>query len=181
MIPDEEQSLALHAKYGSSERVVTHCLTVTAVSRTLADAFLVHGHALDKRAVLAGALLHDIGRSRTQTVEHGYIGAKILEEEGIDKVVVEIVKRHVGAGISNEEATSLGFPKGDYIPHTLEEKVVCFSDKMVSSDTVRPFEEEVKRFIKKGHDTQRLLALKKSLQDDLGEDPEKVTLARESQ
>jgi hypothetical protein len=63
----------------------------------------------------------------------------------------------------------------------LEEKVVCFSDKMVSSDTVRPFEEEVKRFIKKGHDTQRLLALKKSLQDDLGEDPEKVTLARESQ
>jgi uncharacterized protein len=176
VIPDEEQSLALHAKYGSSERVITHCLTVTAVSKTLADAFLARGHALDKRAVLAGALLHDIGRSRIQTAEHGYVGAKILEEEGVDKVVVEIVKRHVGAGISNEEATSLGFPQGDYIPYTLEEKVVCFSDKMVSSDAVRPFEEEERRFLRKGHDVGRLRQLKEDVAQALGGDPESVVL-----
>ena len=176
MIPDEEQSLALHNKYGSNERVVTHCLTVTAVSRRLTDAFIARGSAIDRRAVLAGALLHDIGRSRTQTVEHGYIGAKILEEEGLDGVVVEIVKRHVGAGIANEEATSLGFPKGDYIPRTLEEKVVCFSDKMVSSDAVRPFEEEAKRFLRKGHDVERLRRLKSDIADALGGDPEAVVL-----
>jgi len=176
VIPDEEQSLALHAKYGSSDRVVSHCLTVTAASKILADTLVAKGRPVEREAVLAGALLHDIGRSRTQTVEHGYVGAKILEEEGVDAIVVEIVKRHVGAGISSEEAASLGFPEGDYIPRTLEEKLVCFSDKMVSSDSVRPFQEEVDRFTRKGHDVERLRRLKADVVEALGEDPEAVLL-----
>ena len=177
MIPDEERALALHAKYGSSERVVTHCRTVTAVSRTLADALLSKKKEIDRKAILSGALLHDIGRSRTHTVEHGYVGAKILQDEGVDQVVVEIVRRHVGAGISAEEAVTLGFPEGDYIPRTLEQKVVCFADKMVSSDTVRPFEEEVRRFVRKGHDVDRLRGLKADVAGALGEDPETILLA----
>jgi uncharacterized protein len=181
VIPDDEQSLALHAKYGSSDRVVMHCLTVASVSKKLVGPLSVGGRGIDRRAVQAGAILHDIGRSRTQTVEHGYIGAQILRDEGVDAVVVEIVKRHVGAGISKEEATSLGFPEGDYIPRTLEEKIVCFADKMVSANQVRPFEEEVKRFARKGHDVQRLLALRKSIQDELGENPEKLLMDRPTQ
>lgn len=177
MIPDEEQCLALHAKYGSSQRIVAHCRTVARVSERLADEFQRKGVKVDEGAILAGALLHDIGRNRTQMVEHGYVGAKILEDEGVDAVVVEIVRRHVGAGISAEEAASLGFPQGDYIPRTLEQRVVCFADKMVSSDAVRPFEEEVKRFERKGHDVERLRGLKTGLQKDLGEDPEKIALS----
>lgn len=176
MIPDEKQSLALHRKYKSNDRVVSHCLTVAGVSKTLVDSLAARGKSVDRQAVLAGALLHDIGRSRTQTVEHGYIGAKILEEEGVDAIVVEIVKRHVGAGISSEEATKLGFPKGDYLPRTLEEKLVCFSDKMVSSDSVRPFQDEVDRFTRKGHDVERLKRLKADVVEALGEDPEAVLL-----
>jgi len=176
VIPDERQARALHAKYGSSEQVGSHCRTVMAVSEALADEFLATGKPIDRRVVLAGALLHDIGRSRTHEVGHGWVGAKILEEEGVDAVVVEIVRRHVGAGISSEEASSLGFPPGDYIPRALEQRVVCFADKMVSGDGVRPFEEEVRRFERKGHDVQRLLALEASLADELGENPEKVVL-----
>jgi uncharacterized protein (TIGR00295 family) len=172
VIPDEERSLALHAKYGSSERVVSHCRTVTRVSMVLADALAAKGRDVDRHSIVAGALLHDIGRSRTQTVEHGYVGAKILEDEGVDSVVVEIVRRHVGAGISSEEAKRLGFPAGDYVPRTLDQKVVCFADKMVSADGVRPFEEEVKRFERKGHDVQRLRQLKADIFTALGEDPE---------
>ena len=178
MIPDEEGCLALHAKYGSGERVVNHCRTVTKVSVELADALAAKGTPVVSRLVFAGALLHDIGRSRTQTVEHGYVGAKILEDEDVDAAVVEVVRRHVGAGISTEEASSLRFPPGDYVPRTLEQRVVCFADKMVSGDGVRPLQEEVDRYIRKGHDVPRLLALKKSLQDDLGEDPEKILLQR---
>jgi len=178
VIPDEAKALALHAKYGSNDRVVTHCRTVTAVSRTLADALLARGKSLNRDAVLSGALLHDIGRSRTQTVEHGYVGARILEDEGVDPIVVEIVRRHVGAGISPEEATKLGFPEGGYVPRTLEQKVVCFADKMVSSDSVRPFEEEVQRFIRKGHDVERLKRLKNDLMDVLGQDPEAILLKK---
>lgn len=178
MIPSEEQALALHRKYGSNERIVNHCRTVADVSGRLVRALVENGVNVDSRAVMAGALLHDIGRNRTQTVDHGHVGAKILEDEGVDPIVVEIVKRHVGAGISHGEAVSLGFPEGDYIPKTLEERVVCFSDKMVSGDRVMPFAEEVKRFERKGHDVKRLLALKRELEEKLGEDPEKIALKR---
>ena len=176
MIPDEGAALALHRKHGSSEIIVEHCETVARVSAILSKAFAARGRHIDADAALAGALLHDIGRTRTQEVGHGWVGAKLLEEEGVDPVVVEIVRRHVGAGISPEEAAKLGFPEGDYVPRTLEQRVVCFADKMVSGDGVRPFEEEVKRFERKGHDVERLLELKKSLQDELGEDPERLLL-----
>jgi uncharacterized protein (TIGR00295 family) len=178
VIPDEAGCLALHAKYGSGVRVIEHCRVVTGVSMSLTAVALskIGGLKVDGRAIFAGALLHDIGRSRVQTVEHGYVGAKILEEEGLDPIVVEIVRRHVGAGISSEEAGKLGFPAGDYVPLTLEQRVVCFADKMVSADGVRPLSEEVKGFERKGHDVSRLLALKRSLQEDLGEDPERIAL-----
>jgi uncharacterized protein (TIGR00295 family) len=168
--------MALHAKYGSNERIVEHCRTVARVSETLSQTLADKKVAVDRRAVLAGALLHDIGRNKTQTVEHGYIGAGILEAEGVDGIVVEIVRRHVGAGISAEEAASLGFPKGDYIPRTLEQKVVCFADKMVSSDSVRAFEEEERRFIRKGHDVDRLRRLRADIAESLGQDPEQIIL-----
>ena len=177
MIPDERQALSLHEKYGSSPRIVEHCQIVARVSMILSDALAANGKALDAKATLAGALLHDIGRTRTHEVGHGWVGAKLLEEEGVDKIVVEIVRRHVGAGISQEEVESLGFPEGDYIPHTLEQKVVCFADKMVSSNGVRPFAEEVRRFERKGHDVQRLLKLKQDVQEAIGEDPEKIISA----
>ena len=90
--------------------------------------------------------------------------------------MVEIVRRHVGAGISPEEAKKLGLPDFDYVPRTLEERIVCFADKMVDSEKVRPFDEEVKRFVAKSHDVGRLRALKQGLQDDLGEDPERFVL-----
>ena len=177
MIPDERQALSLHEKYGSDERIVEHCRLVAKVSLILSEALAERGKSIDRNATLAGALLHDIGRSRTHAVEHGYVGASMLEQEGVDGVVVEIVRRHVGAGISAEEAVSLGFPKGDYVPRTLEQKVVCFSDKMVSSNSVRPFEEEVKRFVRKGHDVETLRRLKDDVRDALGEDPEALIFA----
>lgn len=174
MIPDEKQALELHKKYGSNDRIVEHCQTVTKVAVTLIDALEAKGKTPVRKAAIAGALLHDIGRNKIQTVQHGYVGAEILQTEGVDAVVVEIVRRHVGAGISKEEAASLGFPPGDYIPSTLEEKLVCFSDKMVSGVTVRPFQEEVERFVKKGHDVDRLKRLRSDVERALGEDAEKI-------
>jgi len=176
VIPDEGQAVELHRHHGSSDVVVEHCRTVATVACALAAEIKGHGKEVDVKVVNAGALLHDIGRSRTQTVRHGLEGAEMIERDGVDKVVVDIVRKHVGAGLSPEEARSLGLPDLDYIPRTLEERVVCFADKMVDSKRIRPFEIEVQKFVKKGHDVARLMALKKSLQDDLGEDPEKVVL-----
>jgi hypothetical protein len=43
---------------------------------------------------------------------------------------------------------------------------------------VRPFDAEVRRFVIKSHDVVRLLALKKRLEEELGEDPEKFVLGK---
>jgi len=174
--PSEEEALRLHRKHGSNDIIVKHCKTVARVTAIIAEEFDRQGKQFDARAALAGALLHVIGRSRIQTVRHGLLGSEILESEGVDESVVQIVRRHVGAGLSADEAKALGFPDHDYVPKTREEMAVCFADKMVDSEEVRPFEAEVRRFQKKGHDVNRLLALKHSLQSDLGKDPEALVL-----
>jgi uncharacterized protein (TIGR00295 family) len=176
VIPSESEAVALHRKYGSDERIVRHCETVARAAEALAEEFQRRGVNVDVKAVVAGAALHDLGRSRVQTVRHGVEGSMMVEKEGCDRVVVEIIRRHVGAGISPEEAKTLGLPDLDYIPRTLEQRIVCFADKMVDGDRVRPFDGEVQRFMAKKHDVKRLLDLKQSLQDELGEDPEKVVL-----
>ena len=176
MIPSVEGAMEIHAKYGSNQRIVSHCQAVAMAAKIVADELERQGRAVDESAIVAGALLHDIGRSRIQTVRHGVEGAEILAGEGVDQKVVEIVRRHVGAGISPEEAKTLGLPDFDYIPRSLEERIVCFADKMVDADTVRPFGEEVRRFTAKSHDVGRLMALKRGLADELGEDPEKLIL-----
>ncbi len=171
------RALELHTKYGSNDHVVRHCETVARVAGALVGALKEKGIGVDEEAVMTAALLHDIGRNRSQTVQHGYLGAQIVESEGLSKDVAEIVRRHVGAGISAEEAAKLGFPAGDYIPRTLEQRVVCFADKMVDGDRVRPFEQEVKRFVSKGHDVERLKMLREGLKETLGRDPEEIALA----
>jgi uncharacterized protein (TIGR00295 family) len=176
MIPDTQKALALHRKYGSDERIVSHCLACARISKILSERAVRRGESVNEEAAIAGALLHDIGRSQTQTVAHGYVGAGLLEKEGVDPVVLEVVRRHVGAGISPGEAVALGFPPGDYIPKTLEQKIVGFADKMLDGDRARPFEEEVKRFVKKGHDVQRLRKLKEDVDAAVGEDAEKLVL-----
>jgi uncharacterized protein (TIGR00295 family) len=176
MIPDAAQALDLHRKYGSHERTVAHCQACAKISRALSERAVGEGHVLDQRAVLAGALLHDIGRSQTQLVDHGYVGAEILTRERVDPIVIEIVRRHVGAGISAEEAVKLGFPPGEYVPRTLEQKIVCFADKMLDGDRARPFNEEVKRFVKKGHDVGRLKKLKDDVSEAVGGDAEALVL-----
>ena len=166
----------MHRKHGSNDAIINHCRTVAKVAAVLAEEFARQGKDIDQDATTEGALLHDIGRSRVQTVRHGLEGSLILEGEGVDEKVVQIVRRHVGAGISPEEAKKLGLPDLDYIPRTREETIVCFADKMVDANEVRPFEMEVRRFKMKGHDVGRLLALKHKLETDLGKDPEILVL-----
>ncbi len=150
MKPSEEEALRLHKKCGSNDAIIRHCRTVAKVTAILVEEFRRQGKEIDSKAAIAGALLHDIGRSRIQTVRHGLEGSEILKGEGVDEVVVQIVRRHVGAGISPEEAKALGLPGLDYIPRTREQVVVCFADKVVEADRVRPFEEEVRRFEEEG-------------------------------
>ncbi|MGM0404555.1 MAG: HDIG domain-containing metalloprotein [Thermoplasmatota archaeon] len=80
------------------------------------------------KLLMAGALLHDIGRTVTHGVEHGVEGGKIIREQGWDEELARIVERHIGGGITREEAEEHGLPARNLLPETLEEKIVCHAD-----------------------------------------------------
>ena len=70
MRPSDEGALGLHRKYGSNERIVDHCRTVAKVAKVLATGIASRGTRVDIEAVVVAALLHDIGRTRSQKVSH---------------------------------------------------------------------------------------------------------------
>jgi len=104
-----------------------------------------NGYTIDLRSVSMGALLHDIGRAKTHGVEHGVIGAKMLRKMGLGKFA-RFAENHIGAGIPAAEARELGLPAKDFMPRTLEEKVVTYADKKISRKREISYEEAVKWF-----------------------------------
>ena len=89
---------------------------------------------VDIELVKTGALLHDIGRSKTNGIDHAVVGAEILKSMGFPDSIANIALRHIGAGIPKEEAMLLGLPTKDYIPLTLEEKIVAHADNLIHWD-----------------------------------------------
>ena len=122
--------------------------------------------------VEAGALLHDIGRSKTHGIKHGVKGAKIAKKLGLSENIIKIIERHIGAGLPAEEARKLGLPNRDFIPETLEEKIVCHSDNLVDEGQIRPVEHEVERALSEGFNGYaiRLVELHKELSEICGVD-----------
>jgi uncharacterized protein len=117
--------------------VIAHCKAVAEVALETARVCRKKGIKVNVDLVEAGALLHDIGRSETHSVDHAVVGAQIARAEGLPEAVVAIIERHVGGGITGAEAKALGWPPGEYVPATLEEKIVSYADKLVETSNER--------------------------------------------
>jgi uncharacterized protein len=128
---------------GCSADVVAHSIVVSQLALSFAERATV---ALDRELVQQGGLFHDIGRSRTHGIEHALAGVEIAKKLGWSDRLVHIIERHIGAGISEEEAVKLGLPKKDYIPLTPEEKIVSYADNLISGVRKMPFPEALDRF-----------------------------------
>jgi uncharacterized protein len=126
-LPSYEGALQLLKDSGCSDRLIRH---VEAVSQYAVEVAESRGDA-DVALVRIGGLLHDIGRCKTNGIEHGVAGGMLLRGYGIDESVAQIAEKHVGAGITAEEATKLCFPPGDYMPETLEQKIVAAVDNLI--------------------------------------------------
>lgn len=167
LIPNPDRCVELLREYGCSEEVVNHCKAI----RDLAVRIGKRANA-DIELIEAGALLHDIGRSKTHGIMHGIEGAKIAEEIGLPESIIQIIERHLGAGIPKEEALKLGLPAKDYIPITLEEKIIAHADNLVDNCRKQTIEKEVKKALKKGQKqyAERLIKLHKELSEICGID-----------
>jgi uncharacterized protein len=135
----------LFLKYRLPKNVTTHSKKVRRIALQVAREIKENGFDVDLKLVGRGALLHDIGRSMTHGLEHGYFGGKILKEEGEGEEVARIAERHVLGGISREEAERMGMPAKDFIPETIEEKIVCYADKLSESDKIERLEKRLGR------------------------------------
>lgn len=110
------------------ENVIEHSKAVYKKAMVIAANF----KNADKDLIKKGALLHDIGRSKTHGISHAVEGAKIVKQYGYPEEVQNIVERHIGAGITEDESVKLGLPKKSYIPQTIEEKIVAHADNLLS-------------------------------------------------
>jgi uncharacterized protein len=146
-LPTRAEALSFLAKAGCSQSVINHCKTVSKFAVRLGKAFQREGYTVDLQLIEVSGLLHDIGRSKTHSVNHGVIGGEIVKSLGLPDSVVKVVERHVGGGVPKEEAKRLGWPARDFLPVTLEEKIVCYADKRVEGLRVVPMTKALKPYI----------------------------------
>ena len=138
---------AIINKYYPEDNELRHILLVH--SRAVADKALAIADrhpelSLDRQFIEEAAMLHDIGivRCNAPSIQcfgtepyicHGRIGAEMLRAEGFPRHA-RVCERHTGAGITRSQiiVQKLPLPQQDFLPETIEEKVICYADKFFS-------------------------------------------------
>ena len=150
-------------KENTPENVIDHCKAVCRKAMEIAANF----ENADKDLIRKGALLHDIGRSKTHDIEHAIEGVKIAEKYGYSQDVLNIIERHIGAGITADEAEKLGLPKKSYVPQTLEEKIVAHADNLISGSKEVDIDFVIKKWKRRIEDSEDNIERLIKLDDEL--------------
>ena len=129
--------------------IIEHSRAVSIKALNMASNFNKSiGSPIDLELVKTGGLLHDIGRSRTNTIKHAFVGAEILRSLNYPIEIINITLKHIGAGIPEEEVEILGLPPGDYMPFTIEEKMVAHADNLINGTKEVELEFVIKKWKK---------------------------------
>jgi len=142
--PTGDECIGMLERAGCSKKVIEHLKQVEKIAAAIARKMIARCEAaapqeeeramcrvfVDVDLVRAGALLHDIGRGRTHGMHHAVAGAELARELGLPEELALIIERHIGAGVEREEAVRLGLPPRDYLPLTVEEKIVAHADNL---------------------------------------------------
>ncbi|PIQ46553.1 MAG: metal-dependent phosphohydrolase [Deltaproteobacteria bacterium CG12_big_fil_rev_8_21_14_0_65_43_10] len=96
MIPTLEECLDLMKEHNMLENIVHHSLLVNEVGLWLSEELNKTGENIDLAKVQAGALLHDITKTKSITTgeDHAKTGSELLEKLGFESIS-EIVRQHV--------------------------------------------------------------------------------------
>lgn len=145
-LPNEKACLEILKEEGCSDKVIRHCCFVNTVATFIAKS--CNG---DIELVNAGSWLHDVGRSRTHGVKHVSEGVAIARARNLPEPLVNVISCHIAAGFTNEEARALGLPEGNYMPQSLEEKIVCHADNLVGDDKIMSSEDALDDLLVRGY------------------------------
>jgi len=162
ILPDWDFALALLRELKLPYSIKRHSIRVAEKALEIANKI---NHAdVDKNLVEIGALLHDIGRAKTHSFKHALIGGKILRERGLPSVA-KICERHLLGGLDKEDAREVGLPEKDYLPNSLEEKIVCLADKYMAGTKEVSIEKRFEKWFRKYGKSKILLKSKKRIED----------------
>ena len=145
-LPSTQKALTILSKCGCSKKVIDHCKAVSALAVKFAKVCKNGGNDVNVELVEVGALLHDIGRSKTHGINHSIVGVEIADSLSLPESIVSIIGSHIGGGITAQEAKELGWPVKSYLPTTLEEKIVTYADKLIEDCRVVPITKTLDKF-----------------------------------
>ncbi len=155
------------------ETVLTHSECVAKKALECAEKRLLD---IDLGFVKEAAMIHDIGVVRCNApsiycygtqpyICHGIEGRAMLESLGLPRHAL-VCERHTGSGLSLDDIVrqNLPLPHRDMLPVSLEEKLICYTDKFFSKSGdlthEKPIDMVVKQMSRFGQDSlDRFMAL----------------------
>jgi uncharacterized protein (TIGR00295 family) len=167
-LPTKEQALQLQRELYIEQNIINHEIMVLREARELA--YNIKKVPINLDLVKAGAIIHDIGRFKVHGFHHGPIGADFLRYLKYPEELARIVEKHTMAGLTPEEAIQFHLPERDYLPRTLEEKIVCLADKYVMGTHKVTIQERFQRWIDRYGETEFLkaqIARAKKLEEEI--------------
>ena len=143
-----DSALALLKRVGLPEHIIQHSIAVADKAIEIAKRIQIAGHLVDIEVVESGALLHDIGRVKSQGFHHAAEGSKILRKFGLPESIVRIADTH------SLEALW---------PRTIEEKIVCYADKVVKGTQEITVHDRFDLWMKRYGKNELLLTARKTI------------------
>jgi len=125
-------------EYKMLDNIKAHSIVVTKVSFLIASFLLKRGANISMEKVIAGSLLHDIGKTEGLKTgkDHVKIGVDICTKKGFYEIA-DLISEHVILKYFNENA-----------PYT-EKEIIYYSDKRVNHDKIVSLEERLKYIIER--------------------------------
>lgn len=159
---DKSPAEVLIEKYALPDWLRRHSAVARDAAWELAEALAAHGERVDVDAVIAGAWLHDIGKSplvSDDPRDHAELSAIVLAAEGLAELA-EMARRHVVTAILDRERA----------PRTLEEKIVYYADRrggLTMLSVEERLAEQAERHPEHAEAIRRCLAPVKALEREL--------------
>lgn len=147
----------VYTKLECSDYIIQHSKVVYQRSKDITK----YHENVDLELIKCGCMLHDVGRTITNDIRHAYLGADLLRKLNIDEKICLITQKHIGAGIPPNEAKLLKLPNLDYMPNTLEEKIVAHADNLVHGTKKVDLEFVIEKWNNKNMNQESIERLKK--------------------
>ena len=136
MIPTEQQCFALMDQYQMLDNIREHSIVVAEITRFISSGLVASGVELSLDKAVAGALLHDIGKTQCLQTggDHAALGRDICLQHQFDEIA-DIVAEHIWLRDHS--------PDGVY----LEKEIVYYADKRVLHSSVVSLQERIQYII----------------------------------